>query len=273
MNTSVTLQKSPLKFVFLVFALTVPFLLIGAVTGLQLLPGVPVAGLAFVCPALAATLLVYRENKKAGVTALLKRSFDFKRIKAKVWYLPALLLMPVVMVLSFIALRLTGTLFPAPQFEIVSTLLLFVGFFIGGLGEELGWTGYAVGPMQARWRALNAGLVLGLISAVWHDVALLQAHRSVDWIAWWSLGAVAQRVIIVWLYNNAGKSVFIAALFHMTVNLTWQLFPVSGSFYDPRVTSVILAVAAAIIVVIWGPRTLTRVESLRDGRGVVLGQI
>jgi uncharacterized protein len=74
-----------LKFVLLVFALSVPFLLISAVTGLQLLPGIPVAGLAFVCPALAAAILVYREKQLAGVTALLKRSFDFKRVNMKVW--------------------------------------------------------------------------------------------------------------------------------------------------------------------------------------------
>ncbi len=244
-------------FFLLVFGLSIPFWLMGALTGLELLPGLPVAALTAVCPMTAAMILVYRENKIAGVTALLKRSFDFKRIKAKVWYVPILLLMPVVSGLSFGVLRLTGTPVPAPQIAVVPTLILCVVFFVGALGEELGWSGYAIDPMQDRWGALKASLVLGAVWAVWHYVALVQAHRPVAWIAWWSLGTVAARVIIVWLYNNTGKSVFAAALFHTTQNVIWQLFPVNGSYFDPRVSGAILALVALIIVV-WGPRTLAR---------------
>jgi hypothetical protein len=58
---------------------------------------------------------------------------------------------------------------------------------------------------------------------------------------------------MVWLFNNTGKSVFGMALFHMTINVTWLLFPVSGSFFDPRVTGLILAAIAASVVMVWGP--------------------
>jgi hypothetical protein len=98
-------QRSSLKFFLLVFALTAPFWVIGAVTGLQLLPGVPVAALMFVCPVLAAIILVYQESKLAGVKALLMRSFDYKRIAAKIWFVPILFLLPVVAVLSFVVKR------------------------------------------------------------------------------------------------------------------------------------------------------------------------
>lgn len=258
MNTSTSIRKSPFLFFLFVFALSIPFWLVGAVTGLQLLPGIPVSALAFVCPAMAAVILVYRENKAAGMVELLKRSFDYKRIKAKVWYIPILLLMPVVMVLSFGVMRLSGMMVPIPQIAVLPALSLCVGFFIGALGEELGWSGYVIDPMQDRLGALRASIVLGLIWAVYHYIGLEQAHRSIDWIAWWSLGTVALRVIIVWLYNNTGKSVFVAALFHMTINVTWQLFPINGSFYDPRITGLIVAFAALIIAIVWGPKTLAR---------------
>jgi hypothetical protein len=84
---------------------------------------------------------------------------------------------------------------------------------------------------------------------------LVQAHRSPAWIAWWCLGTVAQRVLIVWLYNNTGKSVFAAALFHAVSNVSTLLFP---EYYDPRITGLITAFAVAIVTVVWGPRTLTR---------------
>ena len=111
--------RSPLKFFLLVFALSVPFWLIGAMTRLELLPGLPVSSLGAFCPLLAALILVYRENKTAGVTELLKRSFDYKRIRAKVWYIPILLLMPGVMVLSYGLMRLLGLPLPNPHYPAV----------------------------------------------------------------------------------------------------------------------------------------------------------
>ncbi len=261
-NMSVPPSRSPLVFFVLVFALTIPFWVIGAVTGLHILPGLPVSGLATFCPALAALILVRRENKGAGTAMLLKRAFDYKRIKAKIWYAPILLLMPLVMVLSYGIMRLAGTPVPAPQIVILPTLILCVVFFIGALGEELGWSGYVIDPMQDRWGALQASIVLGLIWAVYHYLGLVQVHRSVEWIAWWSLGTLAARVIIVWLYNNTGRSVFATALFHMMINVTWQLFPINGSYYDPRVSGLISALLAVIIIVFWGPRTLSRHETV-----------
>lgn len=49
--------RSPLKFFVLVFALSVPFWLLGAVTGGQLSPDLPVSALIFVCPVIAASIL------------------------------------------------------------------------------------------------------------------------------------------------------------------------------------------------------------------------
>ena len=137
------------------------------------------------------------------------------------------------------------------------------GFFAGAFLEELGWSSYVIDPMQNRLGALLASVLVGLVWSAFHYVALLQAHRSLEWIAWWSLWTVALRVIIVWLYNNTCKSVFAAALFHTTINVTWQLFPIRGSFFDPHVTGLITAILAAAVVAIWGPRTLA-------GRVVIL---
>lgn len=253
-ETSDAANRSIVQFFVLAFALIVPFWVLGTATGLQVLPGLPVAGFAFVCPAAAAMILVYRDSRFAGGAALLKRSLE---LKSKIWLGPTLLLMPVVMVLSFAVLRVSSQPVPAPQIALLPAVGLCAAFFVGALGEELGWSGYAIDPMQARWGALRASIVLGLIWAVYHYLGLAQANRSIAWVAWWSVGTVASRVIITWLYNNSGKSVLAAPLFHMTINVTWQLFPVNGSYYDPSVTGLILAAVAAIVVVGWGARALT----------------
>jgi len=44
-------------------------------------------------------------------------------------------------------------------------------------------------------------------------------------------------------------------------NVTWQLFPINGSYYDPRVTSLITAAVAVFVVIVWGPRTMVRTQS------------
>jgi membrane protease YdiL (CAAX protease family) len=253
----ITEKRSPGKFFLLVFVLSIPLWLIGALTPLQLLPGLPVSTLNVFCPLIAASILVYRENRTEGVKELLKRAVDYRRIRAKSWYVPTVFLVPGIAVLAYGLMRLMRLPLPAPQFPGVAALVMFLASFIAALGEELGWMGYAVDTMQDRWNALQASILLGVVWATWHIVPLVQAHRSPAWIAWWCLWTVTQRVLIVWLYNNTGKSVFAAALFHAISNVSTLLFP---EYYDPRITGLITALAAVIVTVVWGPRTLARNE-------------
>jgi membrane protease YdiL (CAAX protease family) len=251
--------SSPIRAYFvLTFVLSIPFWLVGAVTKVQILPSLPVSALMAVCPLIAAAILVYRENGRAGVLELLKRSFDFRRVRNNIWYLPTILLMPCIMGMSYGVLRLLGVQLPDPQFSFTTTLVLFVLFFIAAIGEELGWSGYAIDPLQDRYGALAGAMLLGGVWAVWHVIPLLSVPRSLGWIAWWSLGTLASRVIITWLYNNTGRSVFIAILFHALINVTYLLFPIDGSSYDPRITGLIMACVVIIIVGIWRPQTLVR---------------
>ncbi len=206
----------------------------------------------------AALILVYRENKADSVSELLARSFDFRHIKAKRWYAPTLVLMAGVNVAVYGLMRWMDMALPAPQLLILVAPLMFFAFFAGALGEELGWSGYITDTMQDRWNALQTGVLLGLVSVLWHIVPLLLVRRSPGWIAWWCLYAVAARILIVWLYNNTGRSVFAVALFHATLNLSWMLFPVYGSHFDMRLGGLIMAAVAVTVTVVWGPQTLAR---------------
>ena len=231
----------------------------------QLLPGVPTSALQLICPSLAAVLLVYREGGVRAITDLLKRSVDYKRMTAMVWLLPILVLMPAAMLISYATMRLLEVPLPAVAINWLSVAPLFLAFLVAGLGEELGWSGYVIDPLQDRWGALGASLMLGAIWAAWHVVPLQQAGRAAAWIAWWCLATVALRILHTWLYNNTGKSVLGQALFHASSNTSWQLFPNNGSHYDPKITGIVLAVTAAIVVMMFGPRRLTRtLEEVRS---------
>ncbi len=257
MNTNASTRRFPLLFILLVFLLSVPLSLAGG--GLEVIPGVPVSSLIVTfCPMIAALILVYWREGTTGAIALLKRALDFNRITAKIWLVPVVLLLPAAFALSYATIRLMGVPIPAPRFPLWMPLAMFVAFLIADLGEELGWMGYAIDPMQQRLNSLLASIVLGLVWAAWHAIPVIQVGRSAEWIGWQCLFWVSSRVLIVWLYNNTGKSVFVAAVFHSISNICSFLFPIDGSFYDPRVTGLIVAGVALVVVFAWGPETLAR---------------
>lgn len=62
-----------------------------------------------------------------------------------------------------------------------------------------------------------------------------------------ALGEELFRILIVWLYNNTGGSVFAVALFHATLNLSFMLFPVNGSHFDMRLAGLVMTVVAVVV--------------------------
>ena len=237
-----------LAFFELTFALTIPFWIIGRASGNALMPGLPIAALAAICPATAALILSWRLTGVASARALFMRTIDLGRIKPKAWWLVILLFSPAANVAVFIISRNLGTGIPNPQFNILPAVMLFAIFLMGAVTEELGWTGFALGPLETRVGVIPAGLLIGVIWAVWHYPTLLQAHRSGVWIAWWTLGTISLRLFMVWLFNATGGSVFAAVMVHATNNLSWQLFPIQGSWWDPRINGIIMGIIALMVI-------------------------
>jgi membrane protease YdiL (CAAX protease family) len=230
-----------LAYLLLVFALTIPFWILEMVRPVELLPGLPLSALGALTPAAAALILAGGERWK-----LLGRCFDFREIKSRGWFAVSLLVNPLIALIAYAILRISQPI-PLPTPLTPGVIGMFLFFLLGGLTEELGWTGYATQPLLERRGMIVTALLLGTVWAVWHFPALFQAGHSAEWIAWWSLGTLTLRLIMVWFYVRAGGSVFAAALFHALINLCWQLFPVDGSYYDPRVFGLVTLGVAIIL--------------------------
>jgi hypothetical protein len=129
----------------------------------------------WVWPGTAASILAYREEQTAGVMELLKRSFDYKRIRTKIWYVPHHSFADGLDVWTD---ALDGVAASSPAIPVSAGSGDVFAFFVAGLGEKLGWSGYVIDPMQARWNALEASSPLGMVWAVWHWLPLMQARRS-----------------------------------------------------------------------------------------------
>lgn len=270
MNANVAKNRSLLNFVLLLFGLSIPLWVLGAIYDVELFPGFKLFQLPLAMPAVAALILVFRESGKDGVVALLKRTYDWRNIKSKIWYLPILLIYPSIGLLDYLIQRWSGGSMPAPQFSLVILLGYSIVFFMT-YGEELGLTGYALDPLQQGYSALTSGILLGLVWAGYHIPSfIISGYYSFDWIVWHALYTIAGRVLFVWVYNNAGKSLFSMALLHSTFGLFWTLMPATdnlqkaSSYYDPRIAAFIAISYAAIVTLLWGSKTLAQYRFARS---------
>jgi membrane protease YdiL (CAAX protease family) len=266
------LKRSPLTFFVLVFALALPFWLLGALVNHIPIPiNLPVSALQFVCPMIAAFILVSREEHPGGIKRLLKSAFDVRSIKPKIWYVPIILLMPLVMLLSYGVMLLLGRPLHEPFIPVLLIPIFFVVFFLSAVGEEVGWMGYAAPPMQERLSAFTTGLLLGMVWALWHVIPELSANPPA-WVAGQFFSTILLRILIVWLYNNTGTSVLAAILFHDMVNVSEFSYPNNGSYYDPFISDVILVVIVVIVTFLWGPKSLARFRYMRVSQSAGTGE-
>ncbi len=245
--------RSPWYFFALVVGLSMPFWLAGWITGWNILPGLPVSAMMAVCPLVAALILARRADGGPGVGRVLRHALRAPRGWRWAWLPAALLLFPVLLVVS-------SAIVPAPpaSFPALGALPMVLAFVAAAMAEEVGWAGYATDPMQARLGALGAALAIGGVWAAWHIVPYLEVDRSWSWIAWQSLFSIAARVILVWLYANTQRSVVVSALGHASINVAVFLLPQDSMAYDPRAAALSAVVAAMAVAVAWGPRTLTQ---------------
>lgn len=266
MDNDKTKNHSPLKFFLLVFGLSIPFWIIDLIIDAKRTSSLNFSLIDIVTafiPIIAGCILVYKEEGKSGVYQLLKRILDYSRITKKIWYVPIILLPFLMYLLIYLAIHVLGLSLPS-EFHIsfISIPFLLMLFFVGAVAEETGYIGYAVEPMQERFGALSAGILIGIPWAVWHYPSIIQQGHGLTFIAWATLGTVAVRVLIVWIYNNTGKSLFACILFHTMLNLGRPLFPKDETHNPlvdyPEIHYSIIAIFALFVVFLWGSKTLAR---------------
>lgn len=217
-------------------------------------------------PAIVALILSRRLAGKEGLRALLRSAINVKA-GWKFWAGASLMLLCLHaasrLVLILVSSDLPTSPSGAPPLGLIpyAILIFLVG---GGLGEEIGWRGYALDRIQEKHTALNAGLLLAAIWIVWHLPLFFYSGTNQSLIPFWLwlIPVVALGVMMTWIYNNTG-TVFSAALFHTVGNLAYEIFPVLPTEATPSVTGyVILTIfyvaATVVIVLVYGAKTLRR---------------
>ncbi|MGW4772392.1 CPBP family glutamic-type intramembrane protease [Nocardia sp. NPDC004278] len=255
--SAVNARDRPVLFLSLLTALSVPFFVLGAVTGgLQIgAMRLPSSAFMFVLPIIVAAVLTWRHSGGAATVTILRRAVDRPAAQLR-WYVLAALLIPVIAVVSHLLLRWSGQVDAVLPLSLTAAPVVIVMYTLAATCEELGWTAYATDPLQQRFGPTATGIGLGLYGALWHLIPLLQAGHPATWLAGWFLGTVAARVLIVWLHNQTGHGVSAAILLHTMVNVTEAYTPGLDKSIS-MITTGILTTAVAVAVIA-RPRALQK---------------
>jgi membrane protease YdiL (CAAX protease family) len=124
-------------------------------------------------------------------------------------------------------------------------------WLLTALGEEVGWRGFALPRLQRTHSAMSSTLLLAIGWAGWHLPAFFYVPSytamGLRTLPGFFLGVLAGAIVLTWLYNSSGGSVFAAALWHASFNFV-TASPNAGGLVA-AVTSTLVMVWA--IVVIW----------------------
>jgi membrane protease YdiL (CAAX protease family) len=208
-------------------------------------------------PAIAALITAAIIAGKHGVGDLLKQAGKLR--VSPVWYLIALV---GPMALNLLALVLAvpfGEPFPGIAFAGIRLLPVFLIATFSGLGEELGWRGFALPRLQDRFNPVVASLIVGLLWWAWHlPDALTGPARGLSLQQDISLELrdlvqdLAISILMAWIYNGTNRSVLLATLFHVGIGLLQEFLAIPNTPHV-SVMDILLSVAlwiAAVTVVL-----------------------
>jgi membrane protease YdiL (CAAX protease family) len=229
-------------------------------------PLFPLALLAMIAgPAVSGVLLTAMLDGRRGLRALGLRLTKWR--VAPRWYAVALLAAPVSATAATLTLsRFSPEFLPGVSVAGDRPAMLMLGLVVGliaGVGEELGWTGFAIPRLKLRRGVLATGLIVGLLWSAWHVLVVvwgvgdragaipLALFIAVDGAA----GLPAFRVLMV-LVHDRTDSLLVAMLMHASLTATALILtPVATG---GRLLAYGVVFAAAIWVVIAALRAADR---------------
>jgi membrane protease YdiL (CAAX protease family) len=206
-------------------------------------------------PAIAAVLVLAWTEGRAALAGLGRQLVRWR--VGVGWWLVAL--SPVAFLgLALLAARLAGRDLPAvadfgrfsgtPAIGLIGVLLLIT--FVGSLGEETGWRGYALPHLQRRFSPQVATLILGVLWFGWHApqffvIATYREFTPVEYVGMF-LGLLSGAIVLTWLYNRTGGSLLLVVVWHGVYNFVGATQAATGLI--AAVISTLIMVQAVVLV-------------------------
>lgn len=102
--------------------------------------------------------------------------------------------------------------------QLVFWVLLMRTLLGGGLGEELGWRGFALPRLAAQHGAFRASLLIGLVWTFWHLPAHLVSDTPAVSLAAQLLYTLPLSFVFTWLYFKTAHALLPVVLLHGALN-------------------------------------------------------
>jgi membrane protease YdiL (CAAX protease family) len=177
-------------------------------------------------PSLVALAMTARIDGSDGLRALFDRVLHGD-VPAR-WYVFAVGYLPAVKLTAALVHRVAIGAWPrfgeTPWYVIVPAIIFSTPV---QAGEEIGWRGYALPRLAARFGVARASVLLGIGWAAWH--LPLFFIPGVDHYGQsfplFVVGVTALSIAMAWLYVHTDGSLLLAMLMHSAVNQTTLLFP------------------------------------------------
>jgi membrane protease YdiL (CAAX protease family) len=204
-------------------------------------------------PLLAALFLIRTSGSDALKQDFRARLIDVRKFNPP-YLLVTFLLMPLV---TWVAVRLSLHLGqPASQLALSSNLLARVPItLIAPTLEELGWRGYGMDSLRAKFGALGASLLFGILWALWHwPLFLINGTYQHDLLASplytanFFASVLPIAIIANWLYYKHRRLILAAILFHFMLDAVPQSFAIDQA--TKCIETVLFAIIAIAIVAI-----------------------
>jgi len=205
----------------------------------------PLMGLGLFGPTVAALIASRREP--GGVRALFDRFKQWRT--AAGWYVLAIVIPGALLTLGLALYRITTGLDPGPWFNVPSDPPRIAALFVIPFLEEIGWRGYALPRLQARYGALKASLLVGLLWGVWHFPMFVVQEVNLRLLLISPLYFIAGSIVFTWLCNRSGALLPIAVAAHFGAHLDSSMSSIPGNdvpFLVQFAGYVVLAVALVV---------------------------
>jgi uncharacterized protein len=203
--------------------------------GLRTLLPLPAAMLGAFGPAIGACVAIWTLEGRAALTAFLRRFLSL-RFGWKAW----LAMFAVLGVVNAFAWYVPGFFgYARPPMMLPSAFVLpiwwLVMVFVGGGQEEVGWRGYILEPLEARFGLWGGNVVLALVWTAWHGPLWFipgTTQASMPIVAF-AIGLIGLSFFFSWVVKASGGRPMAGLMVHGTVNAFIPLFPTIVTEEDP----------------------------------------
>ncbi|HRQ38610.1 MAG TPA: type II CAAX endopeptidase family protein [Chloroflexota bacterium] len=159
-------------------------------------------------PSLASVVLTAGCEGKPGLNNLFARLKEW-HVSWR-WGAVAVLTVPTLATITLLLLSTLASPIYKPGVTLAALGFGIVAGSLAGFFEEIGWTGFALPRLQARYNPLASGLILGVLWAFWHimadywgNFAAFDLYWLPTFILFWFMPLTAYRVLMVWVHQNS----------------------------------------------------------------------